>query len=128
MTEVKIDVKITRYSVVDGQLDERVSIEQTTAYVLRDYLRLGNCAGSAPVGRLREDVERGHLKEWFAQIGTKPIYIDPCAGYFAAGCQWPCGQGCDCGPGDYRGGWGGRNYPQVVVSADELLRALEALT
>lgn len=126
MTDVMIDVKITRYSVVDGQLDERVSIEQTTAYILRDYLHLSNCAGSAPIESLRRDSEAGH--EWYAQGGTKPVYVDPCPGYIEAGCQWPCGQACGCGLDDPRGGWGGRNYPEVVVSADEVLRALEALT
>lgn len=121
-----IDVEVTRYELQAGQIVETTKTEQTSAYIKRDYLHISNCAGSAPVGPLRLASQAGH--EWYAQGGTKPVYVDPCASYFAAGCQWPCGQGCGCGPGDYRGGWGGRNYPQVVVSADEVLRALEELT
>lgn len=112
-----IECKITSYSVVDNAVVEKPCVEQVEAYVNDGYLCLSNCAASAPIDRLRENVDG-----WLAQGGTKPIYIQPCP-------HRPrmCAPDCGCGPGDDIGGWGGRNYPQIFIEHDELMRVLRTI-
>ena len=122
--EMKIECQITRYTTGGpGHVYETTSAEHTTARVIDSggefYLVLGNCAGSAPVERLRGDAWSGEIDRWVADAGAKPVYVEPCP----SGPR-PCGPSCGCGPGDDRGGWGGRNYPRVEVLANELKRVL----
>jgi len=118
---MNIRCSVTRYSLIENVLRESTSVEETS-YVIEqhggeDYILLGNCAGSAPVNRLIEDAKAD--RDWCADAGSAPVYVAPCSHG-----PRPCAADCGCGPADDVGGWGGRNYPRVVVEASELRRVL----
>lgn len=111
-----IITEITSYSVVEGRVVETTTTQIASVIFVRGYMKLGNCAGSAPINQLRWDVEVGN-KDWYAQAGAPPVYVAPCPSFQG---QRPCSSSCGCGPGDTHGGWGGHVYPQVKVTNAEL--------
>lgn len=90
----RIGCYVTRYSVVDGELEENTREEETTYEVERGWLFLFNSAASAEASVLKTCARES--KDWGAQAGTAPVRVD--------------------------GHWGGRNYPKIVVPAAELQR------
>lgn len=115
---MKIQARVTRYRVEDNKIVETSAVEETTLTRNGDWLHISNCAGSMPVDRLNDAIERGG---WYAQAGTQPVYVEPCPhpsqphGCCGVACQLP------------HGGWGGRNYPEIFVDVDELKRVQKDL-
>lgn len=93
---------VTYYSVgrqrPGGVLVSSTREEHVGFHVEDGWLHLHNSEASAPV----EDLLHGAREQgrgWCAQAGTPPV----------------------CGDGR----WGGRNYPEIHVSADDLIAALD---
>jgi hypothetical protein len=107
------------YPQADGTVLEKEHVEQTSFVVRDGWVYLGNSAASAPAERLLADARADEGFVWVAQFGTKPVHLAPCP----SGPR-PCSAECGCGPGDDRGGWGGRNYPEVRVSRAAVIEAL----
>jgi hypothetical protein len=99
---------VTRYRVdygpnphpLEGYLHKTTREEEASFHLRGGWLYLHNSAASARV----EDLLRGACegRSWTAQMGTPPVYID--------------GEG-----------WGGRNWPEIKVSSEALLEALEGV-
>lgn len=87
---------------------------------------ISNSSWSMPFDRL-EEAAASPSRGWYAQAGTKPVWIDPCPKISQRAAQegeWHCTHDCTCGSlSDALGGWGGRNYPQIFVPAAQLERA-----
>jgi hypothetical protein len=95
----RIACTIERYSVVDNEL-HRELIHATTGYHLKgEWLKLHNCAASAQIDDLLAGAREG--RGWLAQFGMPPVYLD--------------------------GEWGGRNYPEIRITAEDLLKLEEIL-
>jgi hypothetical protein len=97
---------VTRYRVSygpglsQGYLHGATEEEETSFHLHGDWLYLHNSAASARVKDLLRGACEG--RSWLAQMGTPPVYID--------------GEG-----------WGGRNWPEIKVSSEALLEALEGV-
>lgn len=116
------EVRFTNYVVEDNAVVERprmIEVELNVAMRGGErWLMVGAGPQSMPWVRVPEAIERGG---WYAQAGTRPVYVAPCPSYSG---RRPYSAGCGCGPYDVGGGWGGRSYPEIFVGADVLERAL----
>jgi hypothetical protein len=112
------DVHLLRCTVTHYRVDSVTAREgeivatrrdTTSGYHIRDsgsfetvepYIFLHNSGASAPLSSLFAQAREG--RGWNAQCGTPPVYAADA-------------------------GWGGRNYPNIYVSADSLLELEQVL-
>jgi hypothetical protein len=119
---MNITAQVTRYRVDYSDDPRGVLVEQAVEQHLAidgspvHWLHLDDGPQSIQVENLYEAIERGG---WVAQMGTKPVYVEPCSHpELSHEC---CGSTCQLP----NGGWGGHNYPRIFVSADQLQRVIE---
>lgn len=121
---MQIKAKITSYDVRDDAIEETETIRTVDLETMTDsrgqrWVVFAQGPQGIRVERLPEAIERGG---WYAQSGTKPIYVPPCPhpeDSFSC-----CGQTCE----SPNGGWGGRNYPEIFVGVDELRHIQDELS
>jgi len=121
---MKVEAQVTSYSVRGDKVEEEVV---TQAFELKEmvdshgekWIIFVHGPQGIRTSRIPEAIDRGG---WYAQAGTKPVYVPPCPHpEDAPSC---CGRTCEAP----NGGWGGRNYPEIFVNVDQLQRVQEELS
>ncbi len=119
---VKGQAQFTYYSVCDGQVVEGVRGQIVEFSVWRHgdrrWLQVSGGQQSILLDQVPDAIDEGG---WAAQFGTKPVYMPSCDHQDEAPAC--CGPTCQ----HPNGGWGGRNYPKIFVSAGALKDVLFAL-
>lgn len=119
---VKASVQVESYFTdknTPGQVLTRMALEEFEIYLFSVGSELWIGFDGGPQGmpwlRVPETFEDG----WYAQAGSKPVYIAR-----TPACNNPygcCGHKCQAG-------WGGRNYPRYFISGDEMRKIYEELS
>lgn len=121
---MQIKAKITSYNVRNDAVEEIETIQTFDLRYKIDYRGQGwvvfvRGPQGIRIESLSEAIERGG---WYAQSGTKPVYVPPCP--HPEDSHSCCGRTCE----SPNGGWGGRNYPEIFVDVDELRRIQDELS
>lgn len=118
-----IEVRETSYSIRGKELVESTEKRMVDVHLVEadsgEWINFVRGFQGLPLEKAREAVGQG--RDWCAQMGTKPIYMEPCP--HPEDAPLCCGSTCE----NPRGGWGGRNYSEIVVPVAELERAISEL-